>query len=69
MNIASSFGVPFGQVDGKLLLDTDSLRQQLDIVVKAAPALGVVGWYGYSDDLQSFETLSRYATGMLPLPN
>lgn len=40
----SSFGVPFGEVEGKLLLDTDSLRQQIDIVVKANPKLSVVGW-------------------------
>jgi hypothetical protein len=44
VNILSSFGVPFGEVEGKLLLDTDSLRQQLDIVVKAQPKLRVVGW-------------------------
>lgn len=44
VNVYSSFGVPFGEVEGKLLLDTDSLRQQIDIVVKANPKLSVVGW-------------------------
>ncbi|CAD6580703.1 MAG: hypothetical protein CYPHOPRED_001341 [Cyphobasidiales sp. Tagirdzhanova-0007] len=32
VRVLSSFGVPFGEVQGKLLLDTDALRQQLDIV-------------------------------------
>ena len=45
VNVLSSFGVPFGEVEGKLLLDTDSLRQQLEIVVKAQPRLQVVGWW------------------------
>lgn len=57
VNVLSSFGVPFGEVEGKLLLDTDSLRQQLEIVVKAQPRLQVVGWYATHPELNSWTPL------------
>lgn len=57
IKVLSSFGVPFGEVEGKLLLDTDSLRAQLDIVVRAQPKLSVVGWYATHPDLNSWTPL------------
>ena len=49
VHVLSSFGVPFGEVgeedDRKLLLDTESLKQQVEIVLKASSKLAVVGWY------------------------
>merc|ERR1711939_235397 len=57
VQVLSAFGVPFGEVEGRLLLDTDALRQQLDIVVKASPKLSVVGWYATSPQLNSWTPL------------